>query len=77
LRDAQHAMQSLDQSVASPDAPLQQDARRTLEEVNRAAASFRSLADYLERHPESLIRGKSAGQEPADDSGKTDDMGKK
>ena len=63
-------MQSLDQSVASPDAPLQLDARRTLEEVNRAAASLRSLADYLEQHPESLIRGKSNEQEPAGDSGR-------
>jgi paraquat-inducible protein B len=27
-------------------------------EVSRAAQSFRALADYLERHPESLIRGK-------------------
>lgn len=70
LRDAQHALQSLDQSVASQDAPLQQDARRTLQELNRAAASLRALADYLEQHPESLIRGKSSGQEPADDSGR-------
>jgi hypothetical protein len=38
--------------------------------VNRAAASFRALADYLEQHPQSLIRGKSAEQEPADDSGR-------
>ena len=70
LHAAQQAMQSLDQSVASPDAPLQLDARRTLEEVNRAAASLRSLADYLEQHPESLIRGKSNEQEPAGDSGR-------
>jgi len=26
--------------------------------VARAAESFRALADYLERHPEALIRGK-------------------
>jgi len=70
LHAAQQAMQSLDQSVASPDAPLQQDARRTLEELNRAATSLRTLADYLEQHPESLIRGKSNEQEPAGDSGK-------
>jgi paraquat-inducible protein B len=75
LRDAQHAMQSLDQSMASPDAPLQQDARRTLDEVSRAAASFRALADYLEQHPESLIRGKTSEQEPAGDSGS--DSGRK
>jgi paraquat-inducible protein B len=70
LRDAQAALQSLNQSVASPDAPLQQNAQRTLEEVSRAAASFRALADYLEQHPESLVRGKSAAQEPTADSGR-------
>jgi paraquat-inducible protein B len=42
----------------SPDAPLQQDLRETLRELSRAAQSLRVLADYLERHPESLIRGK-------------------
>jgi len=31
----------------------------TLEEVNSLSRSMRSLTDYLERHPESLIRGKS------------------
>ncbi len=30
----------------------------TLQEVNRAARSLRVLADYLERHPEALLRGK-------------------
>jgi paraquat-inducible protein B len=31
----------------------------TLEEVSRAARSLRVLMDYLERHPEALIRGKT------------------
>jgi paraquat-inducible protein B len=31
----------------------------TLEEVKSLSRSMRSLTDYLERHPESLIRGKS------------------
>jgi paraquat-inducible protein B len=71
LHDAQAALQSLNQSVASPDAPLQQNLGRTLEQVNRAAASLRALADYLERHPESLVRGKPGEHEPVapDDSG--------
>ncbi|MDR3418894.1 MAG: MlaD family protein [Nevskia sp.] len=69
LHAAQQALQSLDQSVTSPDAPLQQDARRTLGELNRTAASFRALADYLERHPEALLRGKSGEQEPPADAG--------
>lgn len=42
----------------SADAPLQQDLRETLREVARTAQSLRVLTDYLERHPESLIRGK-------------------
>lgn len=42
----------------SADAPLQQDLRVTLRELARTAQSLRALTDYLERHPESLIRGK-------------------
>jgi len=42
----------------SADAPLQQDLRETLRELARTAQSLRVLTDYLERHPESLIRGK-------------------
>ena len=42
----------------SADAPLQQDLRETLRELARTAKSLRVLTDYLERHPESLIRGK-------------------
>lgn len=44
--------------VLSSDAPLQIDLRETLREVSRAAQSLRVLGDYLEQHPESLIRGK-------------------
>jgi paraquat-inducible protein B len=35
-----------------------QELSNTLLEVSRAARSVRVLADYLERHPEALIRGK-------------------
>ncbi len=31
----------------------------TLRELGRASRSLRSLADYLEAHPESLIRGRT------------------
>ena len=44
--------------ILSADAPLQQDLRETLRELARTAQSLRVLTDYLERHPESLIRGK-------------------
>ena len=36
-----------------------EEMRGTLSEVKRAAQSIRVLTDYLERHPEALIRGKS------------------
>jgi paraquat-inducible protein B len=42
----------------SADAPLQQDLRETLRELARTAQSLRTLTDYLDRHPESLLRGK-------------------
>jgi paraquat-inducible protein B len=42
----------------SEEAPLQQDLRQTLQELSRAAISLRVVTDYLERHPESIVRGK-------------------
>ena len=68
LDDAQHTLQSLDQNLASPDAPLQQNAGRTLEQIDAAARSLRALADYLEKHPESLLRGKPEVEEPPADA---------
>jgi paraquat-inducible protein B len=58
LGDARKALASADRLLA-PNQALQQDARATLREVQRAAGSLRVLADYLERHPEALLRGKS------------------
>ena len=46
--------------MARPDAPLQQGAAQTLAELQRAAQALRVLADYLQQHPESLLRGKRA-----------------
>ncbi|MDD2310561.1 MAG: MlaD family protein [Desulfuromonadaceae bacterium] len=42
----------------SGDGALQLDLRETMREVGQAAQSLRVLSDYLEQHPESLIRGK-------------------
>jgi paraquat-inducible protein B len=49
-----------DATLMGPNAPVQQELRGALQELARAARSLRDLTDYLERHPESLIRGKSA-----------------
>jgi paraquat-inducible protein B len=47
------------QQTLAPEASLQSDLHSTLSSVSRAADSVRILADYLDKHPESLIRGKS------------------
>ena len=46
-------------AVAEPNSPTAVNLAQTLEELAAAARSIRSLADYLERHPESLVHGKS------------------
>ncbi len=58
LTEVKRTMKGANEALAS-DSPLQQDLRGTLTELNRAAASLRLLTDYLQRHPESLIRGKA------------------
>ncbi len=57
LAEARKTLSTAQRTLAS-DAPLHQDAREALREVGRAAQAMRVLADYLERHPEALIRGK-------------------
>jgi len=44
--------------LIEPNSVLGEQLGSTLQEVSSAARSVRVLADYLERHPESLIRGK-------------------
>ena len=46
------------ESVLAQDAPLQSDLRRALQSVTDTMAKIDALADYLERNPQSLIRGK-------------------
>ena len=47
------------QDTLKDDSPLQQDLQMALRELTKAARSIKTLADYLERHPESLIGGKN------------------
>jgi paraquat-inducible protein B len=44
--------------VVSPDAPMVVDLENTMKELSRMSRSIRELSDYVEEHPESLIRGK-------------------
>jgi paraquat-inducible protein B len=57
MKDVRTTLDNANRTL-SDNAPLQQDIRATLQELTRSAASVRVLTDYLERHPEALIRGK-------------------
>jgi paraquat-inducible protein B len=55
---SQSANGALGASGYGQNSEFQHDVERMMREVNDAARSFRSLADYLDRHPESLLRGR-------------------
>lgn len=57
LEQARKTLGSAEKTLSS-DAPVQTDLRDTLAEVTKAARTLQDLADYLSRHPESLLRGK-------------------
>jgi paraquat-inducible protein B len=51
-------------SAFSEDSPARQQLGQAMEEVQRTARSVRVLTDFLSRHPESLIRGRSGDAAP-------------
>jgi len=59
LGSVERTLENADATLLGPNAPAQQELRDALTEFTRAARSVRVLIDYLERHPESPIRGKS------------------
>ena len=46
---------------SASDSALTEDAESLMQELSRAARSIRVFADYLDRHPEALLRGKPGG----------------
>ena len=58
LASAQATLRSAEANVTDSQAPLQRNANQALAELQRAAQALRVLADYLQRHPESIVRGK-------------------
>ncbi|MBV8470722.1 MAG: MCE family protein [Burkholderiaceae bacterium] len=70
LEDARGTLNRLNQSLdnvngaINPQGPLTQDTRRSLQELGKAAQSLREMADYLQRHPESILRGKPEDPKP-------------
>lgn len=62
LADAQNSLAGVDGFLAE-NAPLQRDLRGTLRDISRAADALRNLADYLERNPGAILRGRVEEQE--------------
>lgn len=58
LVSAQKALNGL-AGTLEPDAPLGYQLLRTLKSVSEASRSVAALADYLQRNPSSLVRGKA------------------
>jgi paraquat-inducible protein B len=58
LADARKAVDDLRKTLGTVDQAVGPQATDALGEVSKAAASLNSLAEYLKRHPESLLKGK-------------------
>jgi paraquat-inducible protein B len=59
IATADTLLSNADNTLLGPDAPTQQQMRDAMREIARAAQAVRVLADYLERNPSALIRGKT------------------
>lgn len=61
LESAQAVLKQSEQTLQaySGDSPLVTEMNKTLRELGATSRSLRHLSDYLERHPESLLRGKA------------------
>ncbi|MBP8980902.1 MAG: hypothetical protein KBG09_06635, partial [Syntrophobacterales bacterium] len=61
---AERILRNTDKTLIGPDAPATQELRESLQEVSSAARSVRVLVEYLEKHPEAVISGKSQERLP-------------
>jgi paraquat-inducible protein B len=57
LKSVDTAFKSVDELVGKRS-PMRADLEDTLKEIKAAARSLRVLADYLEQHPDALLKGK-------------------
>lgn len=60
LARAQTSLENLDRNITDPGAPVQRQVEDTMQELQRVSRSIRALTDYLQIHPEALLRGKPA-----------------
>jgi paraquat-inducible protein B len=65
-QSAEAAQRTLEQAgnVLGSNAAQSTDLPRLMQELTDAARSVKALADYLDRHPEALIRGKKEDSQP-------------
>ncbi|RYF54773.1 MAG: paraquat-inducible protein B, partial [Comamonadaceae bacterium] len=66
LREARKSLNELGNLVAA-DGSLPMNAERSMQELSRAARSLRNLSDFLQTHPEALLRGR--GEDPIPGAG--------
>ncbi|MEN1833649.1 MlaD family protein [Pseudomonas lijiangensis] len=64
LQQAEKTLSSANETLGE-DSPGRQQLTQAMEEVQRTARSVRVLTDFLSRHPEALIRGRSGDSAPA------------
>jgi paraquat-inducible protein B len=64
LEAARDALKQTEKTLGtfSEDSRLVYEMNKTLKELSAAARSMRLLSDYLERHPEALLRGKASSK---------------
>ena len=60
LGSVQESLDRLDRNMLDESSPLQRNVEQTMIELQRAAQSLRTLGEYLQRHPEAILRGKRA-----------------
>lgn len=60
LREAEGTLAATRRAIG-PDSRFAADTQDMMQELTRAARSIRVLVDYLDRHPEALLRGKAGG----------------
>ena len=66
LADVSKTLQSASSTLGRRLATTRKTRPQTLDELGRTSRSLRELADYLGRHPESLIRGRPENAAPKD-----------
>ncbi len=69
LAGVQQSLNRLDRNLLDSSAPVQRPVEDTMIELQRAAQALRTLGEYLQRHPESILRGKPADAPLGSDAG--------